>query len=377
MGRIQTGVDRLVALVKEKQKISIDDAAKTLVVSKTVVQEWADFLEEEGIIEIKYSFARTYLVDRKLTKVEDAQKEKEFAQQRETFIGKVDQTIQSVDHEMKGFEEFRREFESLKKGLAGSLEVLHTEIGALHALEHTKIKTTSSLTRERDAFKKQEADARRAISKEYVRYHEVLQALSKQEKTLAQHKKHVKAILTGETSAKTTLGQYISQAARLRSQVDKESRELRGGTAQLKKLESLAHATRKKLLLLQRQKLTPLIRERDRIALKARILEQKILAKAKFERAHAKKPHGTTVHARRSIEELFKRKKSIEHLLEAIERDKHALLDELNELEARAEAFRVNKNAARLEELRKKLTHIEAGKKQLQSHLAQFVKILR
>ena len=57
MGNIQTGVDRLVALIKEKEKISIDEAAKTLGVSKINIQEWADFLEEEGIIEIKYGFA--------------------------------------------------------------------------------------------------------------------------------------------------------------------------------------------------------------------------------------------------------------------------------------------------------------------------------
>ena len=377
MGRIQTGVDRLVALVKEKQKISIDDAAKTLVVSKTIVQEWADFLEEEGIIEIKYSFARTYLVDRKLTKVETDQKEKQFTQQRETFVAKVDQTIQSVDHEMKGFEEFRREFESLKKGLSGSLDILHTEIGALHALEHTKIKATSSLTKERDTLKKREIEAHQSLTKEYTRYHEILRAFTKQEKTLSEHKKHVKAILNGESTAKTTIGMYIAQAARLSTQVDQENKALRGGAKKLKQLEGLAHTMHKKLALLERKKLLPLEREKERITQKARVLEEKILAKARVERAHAKKPHGTSVRARRSIEELFKRKKSIEHLLEAIERDKHALLDELNELEARAEAFRVNKTAVRLEELRKKLAHIEDGKKQLQNHLAQFVKILR
>ena len=40
---IQTGVDRLVQLVKQSKRISVPDAAKTLNVSKVVVEEWADF----------------------------------------------------------------------------------------------------------------------------------------------------------------------------------------------------------------------------------------------------------------------------------------------------------------------------------------------
>jgi hypothetical protein len=48
MAKIETGVDRLVELVGQKKKISQEDASKELGVSVAVIQEWAEFLEEEG-----------------------------------------------------------------------------------------------------------------------------------------------------------------------------------------------------------------------------------------------------------------------------------------------------------------------------------------
>ena len=67
---IETGVDKLVNLVKERGRIALADAAKELGVSATVIQEWVDFLEEEGIISVEYKMTKPYLVERKLTKKE-------------------------------------------------------------------------------------------------------------------------------------------------------------------------------------------------------------------------------------------------------------------------------------------------------------------
>ena len=67
---IETGVDKLVNLIKERGRVALQDAAKELGVSTTVIQEWVDFLEEEGIISVEYKLTKPYLVDRKLTKKE-------------------------------------------------------------------------------------------------------------------------------------------------------------------------------------------------------------------------------------------------------------------------------------------------------------------
>ena len=48
MANIETGVDKLVALVAREKKIEVGEAAKRLNVDTAVVQEWAEFLEEEA-----------------------------------------------------------------------------------------------------------------------------------------------------------------------------------------------------------------------------------------------------------------------------------------------------------------------------------------
>ncbi len=60
-GFIETGVDKLVKLVEAKKKISTSEAAKLLGASNAVIDVWADFLEEEGIISLEYKLATTYL----------------------------------------------------------------------------------------------------------------------------------------------------------------------------------------------------------------------------------------------------------------------------------------------------------------------------
>jgi hypothetical protein len=53
---IETGVDQLIKLVKEKKRISINDAAKTIRMPLHTVQKWVDFLVEEKILGVEYKF---------------------------------------------------------------------------------------------------------------------------------------------------------------------------------------------------------------------------------------------------------------------------------------------------------------------------------
>ncbi|MFH1849188.1 MAG: hypothetical protein ABH879_03285 [archaeon] len=59
---IKTDVDALVDLVKERKRISFDEVAKTLKLEVSAVEDWAAFLEEEGVIGIDYKFTTPFLV---------------------------------------------------------------------------------------------------------------------------------------------------------------------------------------------------------------------------------------------------------------------------------------------------------------------------
>src|SRR3989338_9984867 len=59
---ITTGVDALVRLVKEKQKIELDIAAKLLNIPTNTIEDWWHILEEEGIIKLEYKLTKVYLL---------------------------------------------------------------------------------------------------------------------------------------------------------------------------------------------------------------------------------------------------------------------------------------------------------------------------
>jgi hypothetical protein len=58
---IKTGVDELLELLAHSTKIPLTEAASKLKIDPGVIQAWADFLVEEGIIGIEYKFTTPYI----------------------------------------------------------------------------------------------------------------------------------------------------------------------------------------------------------------------------------------------------------------------------------------------------------------------------
>ena len=59
---ISTGVDALIKLIYEKKKIGLEEAAKILELPFQTVEDWAQALEDEGIIRIDYQFTKVFLI---------------------------------------------------------------------------------------------------------------------------------------------------------------------------------------------------------------------------------------------------------------------------------------------------------------------------
>jgi len=61
---ITTAVDSLVKLVNNKGRISLDSASKELGLPENILNEWATFLDKEGIIHIEYKFTTPFLMSK-------------------------------------------------------------------------------------------------------------------------------------------------------------------------------------------------------------------------------------------------------------------------------------------------------------------------
>ncbi len=78
---VKTGVDELLELLAHSAKIPLTEAAAKLKIDAGVVQAWADFLVEEGIVGIEYKFTTPYIYLNKVVEKksqDNVQKEEEF-----------------------------------------------------------------------------------------------------------------------------------------------------------------------------------------------------------------------------------------------------------------------------------------------------------
>lgn len=377
MGKIQTGVDKLINLLHEKHKVTVEEAAKALGVSKIVVQEWADFLGEEGLLEIKYSLSKTYLLERMLSKNEFEQKEKQFENQRETFIRRVDTAVAQLDTETVSFEKFRKEFEDVKKDLGTDLEDIQKDLNELKQYEALKQEVTNDLHKQHAVFAKKQEETDASLQREYKQYQDVLHAISEQEKRLSTEKRRVQETILSEQTIGKKLEEYEKLLVVLKDHITEETEQLGVDEGTLEKLRKKAAQCREELTDIEENNLKPLQKIKTENEEKVKKIEEKILQKASAISAAAKKPQqlGNTV--KQKLEKFFTKKKDIEVLLVAIEKDKIDLHAELKDLEQRAQAYRLGKTAVRIEELESKLNTVEERKKTLKTHIAKFLKLLQ
>src|SRR3989338_1865042 len=135
---IETGVDRLVKIIKERGRIALADAAKELGVSTTVIHEWVDFLEEEGIISVEYKLTTPYLIDRKLTKKEVEEKAVEFAGKKEVFVRKAEVSLSFLEKQADELKKVKNEFDKLKSELGIELDTVRSEMQEMEKYQQLK-----------------------------------------------------------------------------------------------------------------------------------------------------------------------------------------------------------------------------------------------
>ena len=84
---VTTDVDTLIELVKQRKRISFEEAAKKLGVGVNVIETWVSFLEEEGVIAVDYKFTTPFLV------YPEGEKEKKSTASLNDNLGELDELL--------------------------------------------------------------------------------------------------------------------------------------------------------------------------------------------------------------------------------------------------------------------------------------------
>ena len=337
MAKIETGVDKLVNLINIKKKVTLGGAAKFLGVSTPVVEEWANFLEDEGIISIEYRLSNVYLVERKISREEFQKKTKEFGTKQEAFVRKVETALSAVELNTDKLNDIKKQFKQLSMDLGKEVSAIKTELEELEHYEKLKKNHDQQILLQQQNFRKVLEQKHSELVKEEGKFNEILKQVDVEEGKIEKDQKDLKLLDSYEKKLEERLDKVNSLleltkerilADTVKEKIGVKDKDLEVSIDHLQRLRNLienikTHIDQEKSeieLLVEQSK----EQEKNILSYQEKIL-QKLLEKRKEEQKKEKVSADTM----RKFEDFFKRKNKIGNLINKIELDKEDLKADL------------------------------------------------
>lgn len=377
---IKTGVDRLVSLIKEKKRISVPQAAKELGVSPVVVEEWADFLEEDDVISIDYKFATPWLIEKKLKKEEITKKVKEFHGKKEVIVRKSESLLSFLDKEGKDITKIREEFRKIKEDIHAETGNVEKEVKELERYEELKKKVDDQVKKQDQAFadkiKKMDGQIIRAQKK----YSEVLKEIGAEEKIIKTERLKTDSIRKTEEVLKQKIKKIEGAIDKFKQKIKSEDIHIEDLESHIKKLKELAENT-KESINLQKKKIMPMAKESKEYEKKVLQSQKEILKKVFGRGKIIKRNIAKGKRLSDKFKEFFEKKMETANLMEKINDDRNSLKKELNEFIARAKAFSISSESTDIQKqidmMEKKFKEIDSKKNIFEKEISKLSSLIK
>jgi len=130
---ITTGVDALVRLVKEKQRVELEESSAVLNIPTETLEDWARVLEEEGILKIEYRLTKIYLVWVRPTEEEVAQEKKSFYEEKTGIEKELGEIRAKAGSEASQMEDLGKTFAEFYTKAYAKMDTLEKKVSSLPA----------------------------------------------------------------------------------------------------------------------------------------------------------------------------------------------------------------------------------------------------
>jgi uncharacterized phage infection (PIP) family protein YhgE len=130
---ITTGVDALVKLVKERQRVELEDASAVLNIPSETIEDWTRVLEEEGILRIEYRLTKIYLTWVKPTEEELAGEKKSFYEEKAGVSGELEAARGKAGAGVADMEDLRKSFNEFYSRAYAKMDALEKRVAGLPA----------------------------------------------------------------------------------------------------------------------------------------------------------------------------------------------------------------------------------------------------
>ncbi len=221
MKHITTGVDKLVQLVSEEKKITLDQAAKQLSVGKDTVREWSEFLEKEGFITIKYRFSTVWLEEYKISEKQALNIGKELVSEKDILRRKVDVAISRLQNEANALSDIKSNFNKIQSEIQGEVSRIKEDLKTLDRFDGLKQNLENTIQAQKKDYTSDIESIKKDVDKNGKQYEDIEKQLKNQSDKLESHKKKLSELL----SNKKELDSYIDQVTQLTAQLQSKSKE--------------------------------------------------------------------------------------------------------------------------------------------------------
>ncbi len=378
-GDITTGVDKLVSLIEEKKRISISDAAAELSVPKVVIEEWADFLHQQGVIDLEYKFTTPFLVKRELTKDEVAHKSKDFEGRKEGFVRKVEAAIDFISKESFGLKKVKDEFSKLSKELEEDVKKVRSELSVLENYESLKRNIDREILDQQESFRKQMESVEAQIIDKQKSYEDLVNHIKEEELKLDEEMTKTQLIKKNENILKERLVKIQKATQMMEQELRKEDSDIESIRYNISQMKRFAEKINEGIQS-RKKDILPLIEKRKKHEKKIGEIQDDILQKV----IKRKEQISSTVVEGKKAKEMFERffdeKVNIDILMDRINTDLMKLKSELDSLVVEARMWSLTsgkKMSKHIDELEDKFRNAEKKRELFEEQIFKLGKLIR
>jgi chromosome segregation ATPase len=380
---IETGVDKLVRLVSERKKISVKDAAKELGVSVSSIEEWADFLEDEGIISIQTQFATVYLLEKKIGKKELAEKVAGVRDEKEALLRDLESSVNAIQRDSEELKLMDTEFNKIKSLLEGNFTKLSGKLDKLEDFRksHHGIEVKHHELEQEYGKKLDELDSR--LKKEQATYKEVMAVVEQEIEKIRKEQGDVLTMKVSEKQLQSKVDEINRLISSVKCEIDKGNEQLRIDDERLHKTEQIAKTLKSEIesgskelseISVKMRSSCKELDEREKEFMK----DIESLDKGELEKIGAYKESRQLVD---KFKQFFSQTKEMEDLIVRTEKEEETLKQHYENLVRKAKAFSVLADIPEVKQeldgLKAELVDIEQKKGALSSQLKKLRNMMR
>ena len=333
---IETGVDKLVNLVKQRGRIPLADAAKELGVSTAVIQEWVDFLEEEGIISVEYKLTKPYLVERKLTQKEVEEKGKEFASKKEVFVRKAEISLSFLENQAEELKKAKVEFDKLKNELGLNIDTVKEDLKELERYHQLKEEIDKEVQEQKNEVKTKIEEMTKEVLREQQRYGELISQVKKEKEELIREREEAKSLEESEKILNSKLADLKSMTGLVENKLSNQSTLVKNAESHVERLNTLIDDIKRNIEE-EKSVIGPLIQKSQERGQKVLEVQDKILKKIAENEKKVSNAKGIT----QKFKKIFEKKLGTLDLLYKVNKDRDDLEKILMELIKKAKSFQL------------------------------------